>query len=51
MTEERLLSKFAFILHADLAGSTALVQQNEELAHKLIQETFRRFSDIITQYK
>jgi hypothetical protein len=39
MTEERLLSKFAITLHADLAGSSALVQQNEELAHKLIQIT------------
>ena len=50
MTEERLPSKFAFILHADVAGSTGLVQQDEELAHKRIQDTFRRFSDIITQY-
>ena len=50
MTEERLPSKFAFILHTDVAGSTGLVQQDEELAHKRIQDTFRRFSDIITQY-
>ena len=51
MTEERLTSKFAFILHADIADSTALVQQDEKLAHKRIQETFHHFSDIITQYQ
>lgn len=50
MTEERLPSKFAFILHADIAGSTVLVQQDEELAHKRIRDTFRRFGDIITKY-
>ena len=50
MTEERLPSKFAFILHADIAGSTALVQQDEELAHKRIQTTFRRFGEIVTKY-
>ena len=50
MTEERLPSKFAFILHADIAGSTALVQQDEELAHKRIQDTFRRFDKTITKY-
>ncbi|MDJ0958353.1 MAG: adenylate/guanylate cyclase domain-containing protein, partial [Arenicellales bacterium] len=50
MTEERLPSKFTFILHADIAGSTVLVQQDEDVAHKRIQDTFRRFSDIITQY-
>jgi len=37
-------------LHADIAGSTALVQQDEDVAHKRIQDTFRRFSDTITKY-
>ena len=50
MTEDRLPSKFAFILHADVAGSTELVRRNEHVAHKRIQETFRRFSDIISTY-
>lgn len=50
MTQERLPSKFTFILHADIAGSTALVQQDEELAHKRIQDTFRRFGGLIANY-
>ena len=50
MTLDRLPSKFTFILHADIAGSTALVQQDEHLAHQRIQDTFRRFSATITQY-
>ena len=50
MTEERLPSKFAFILHADIAGSTALVQQDEDLTHKRIQDTFHRFGGIIKKY-
>lgn len=50
MTEEHLPSKFAFILHADIAGSTTLVRQDEELAHKRIRDTFRRFGDIIKEY-
>jgi TolB-like protein/class 3 adenylate cyclase len=37
-------------LHADIAGSTALVQQDEHLAHERIQDTFRRFGSIIGQY-
>ena len=51
MKEERLPSKFTFILHADIAGSTALVQQDEELAHKRTQDTFRRFDETITKYR
>jgi len=50
MTEDRLQSIFAFILHADIAGSTALVQQDEQLAHKRIQDTFRGFGDTIKKY-
>lgn len=50
MPENRLPGKLAVILHADIAGSTRLVQQDEHLAHERIQATFRSFSDIITQY-
>ena len=50
MSENRQPGKLAVILHADIAGSTLLVQQDEHLAHERIQATFRRFSDIIAQY-
>ena len=50
MTEERLPSKFAFILHADVVGSTTLVRQDEQIAHNRIQDAFRRLSEIITSY-
>lgn len=43
-------SKLAVILHADVVGSTALVQKDERLAHDRIQDVFRRFSEIITVY-
>ena len=32
--------KLAVLLHADVVGSTALVQLNETLAHQRIQDTF-----------
>ena len=50
MAEKRPSGKLAVILHADIAGSTAMVQQDEHLAHERIQGAFRRFSDVITQY-
>jgi len=50
MAKERLSGKLAVILHADVAGSTALVQQDEQIAHERIQETFHRFGDTITKY-
>ena len=43
-------SKLAVILHADVVGSTALVQKDERLAHDRIQDVFRRFSEVITIY-
>ena len=43
--------KLAVILHADVVGSTALVQQNETLAHERIQTAFNRFSDTIETYE
>lgn len=42
--------KLAVILHADIVGSTTLVQRNETLAHNRIQDTFHRFSEIINRY-
>jgi len=45
MAKDHLSGKLAVILHADVAGSVALVQQDKELAHERIQDAFRRFSD------
>ena len=45
-----LSGKLAVILHADVAGSTLLVQQDEQLAHQRIRDAFRRFSDTIRRY-
>jgi len=42
--------KLAVILHADIIGSTVLVQRNETLAHERIHETFQRFSESILAY-
>ncbi len=42
--------KLAVLLHADVVGSTALVQLDETLAHQRIQDTFRRFSETIASY-
>jgi len=50
MSTDRLSAKLAVILHADVAGSTQLVQQDEQLAHERIQDAFLRFSDIIGKY-
>ncbi|MFA9419018.1 MAG: adenylate/guanylate cyclase domain-containing protein [Gammaproteobacteria bacterium] len=50
MAKDRLSGKLAVILHADVAGSTQLVQQDEHLAHERIQDAFRRFSDTIGKY-
>jgi adenylate cyclase len=51
MAKDRLPDKLVVILHADVAGSTQLVQQDEHLAHERIQDSFRRFSDIIEKYR
>ena len=42
--------KLAVILHADVVGSTALVQRDERIAHDRIQDAFRRFSETIESY-
>ena len=50
MAKDRLSGKLAVILHADVAGSTALVQQDEHVTHERIQDTFHRFRDVIKKY-
>ena len=50
MEKEQLSRKLAVILHADVVGSTSLVQKNETLAHKRIQSVFNNFSKTITSY-
>ncbi len=47
---ERPPRKLAVLLHADVAGSTSLVQLNEGLAHDRIQDAFRRFSETIASH-
>ncbi len=47
---ERSPRKLAVILHADVVGSTALVQRDEALAHERIQDVFHRFSGTIESY-
>ena len=49
MTEEPT-RKLAVLLHADVIGSTSLVQQNETVAHQRIQDAFRRFSVTIANH-
>lgn len=50
MAKDRLPGKLAVILHADIASSTAMMRQDEQLAHERIQDCFHRFSDTITKY-
>ena len=51
MAKDRLLDKLVVILHADVAESTKLVQQDEHLAHERIQDSFRRFGNAIDKYR
>ncbi len=51
MAKDSLSGKLAVILHADVAGSTELVQQDKELAHERIQDAFLRFSTTIEKYQ
>ncbi len=41
--------KLAVLLHADIVGSTALVQRDETLAHGRMQAAFRAFADTIAE--
>jgi adenylate cyclase len=49
--DQRVPRRLAVILHADVVGSTLLVQQDETLAHERIQNTFLRFSETIKTYQ
>ena len=42
--EEGPSRKLAVILHAEVVGSTTLVQANETVAHERIRDTFQQFS-------
>jgi adenylate cyclase len=50
LERNRLSRKLAVILHADVVGSTLLVQKNETLAHERIQAAFNSFSETIAAY-
>lgn len=50
MAKDSLSGKLAVILHADIAGSTTLVQADKELAHERIQDSFRRFGEAIEKF-
>ena len=50
MASDELSRKLAVLLHADVVGSTSLVQKNETLAHRRIHDTFRRFSETIDSH-
>jgi len=50
MAMDSLSGNLAVILHADIAESTVLVQQDERLAHERIQGAFRLFSETIEKY-
>lgn len=49
--DQQLPRKLAVILHADVVGSTLLVQKDETLAHERIQNAFHRFSETIKSYE
>ena len=51
MAKDRLLGKLAVIVYAYIAGSTQLVQQDEQLDHERIPAAFRRFSATIQKYQ
>lgn len=44
-------TKLVVILHADVVGSTALVQIDERVAHERIQDAFLRLSESISNYR
>lgn len=50
MVNQDISRKLAVILHADVAGSTDLVQRDETLAHKRITDMFQRLSSIIHDF-
>ena len=50
MEKDQLSRKLAVILHADVVGSTALVQKDEALAHDRIQSAFQQLSEVIDSH-
>ena len=50
MERDQLSRKLAVILHADVVDSTDLVRRDETLAHQRIQDTFRRFTETISDH-
>ena len=42
--------KLAVILHADIAGSTVLVQRHEAIAHDRMRDLFENFASVIDTY-
>ena len=50
MENDRLSRKLAVIIHADVVGSTTLVQINQTIAHERIQTTFSNFARTISIY-
>ncbi len=50
MTVDELTGRLAVILHADVVGSTQLVQRDEQLAHARVRDAFQRFGQTITRY-
>jgi class 3 adenylate cyclase/TolB-like protein/Tfp pilus assembly protein PilF len=50
MLENGHSSRFAFILHADIVGSTDLVQQDERIAHGKIRDALTRLSNAVRDY-
>ena len=50
MAKHRSLGAQAVILHADIADSNKLVQQDKRLAYQRIQDSFGRFSNAIEKY-
>ncbi|MCP4335481.1 MAG: adenylate/guanylate cyclase domain-containing protein [Gammaproteobacteria bacterium] len=50
MEKDQLSRKLAVIIHADVVGSTTLVQKDEIVAHQRIRETFLKFSNTIDEY-
>ena len=47
---EQPTRKLAVLLHADVIGSTSLVQLDETLAHTRFQDAFRRFAETIARH-
>ena len=49
MEKDQLTRKLAVILHADVVGSTSIVQKDERLANERIEKPFRHFGDTISK--